>query len=174
MSAVGIRSLTNKLFDNSGATRGQRILRCLSIVLPLVAGCAHTTRQTTPPRKPPVATSEERAVTTGTDSTREYSGEWESGVDVSVFHGCNGTLPAKVRVSLAPGASEGARWSENAGSAPGRRTYYVRVRGILRGPVTHSGLGSRRDRDGGAEYELYVTRVLEVKPAGHPDCVIRR
>lgn len=109
-------------------------------------------------------------MSTTTDSTREYSGEWEPGLETSRFHGCNGTLPATVRVSLAPGASEGAHWSENTGGAPSRRTYYVRVRGILRGPLSQQRIGAA----GGAEFELYVTRVLEVKPPGQPNCVIHR
>ena len=133
----------------------------------LLSACAHGPRQTTTPRTPPAVPGDSRPVNTTTDSTREYSGEWESGLETSRFHGCNGTLPATVRVSLAPGASEGARWSENTGGAPTTRTYFVRVRGILRGPLPHQKIGAA----GGAEYELYVTRVLEVKPPHQPNCV---
>lgn len=93
-----------------------------------------------------------------------------SRVETSLFHGCNGTLPVTVRVRLAPGASEGAHWSENTGGAPTTRTYYVRVRGILHGPLPQQRIGAA----GGGEYELYVTRVLEVKPPGQPNCVIHR
>ena len=107
------------------------------------------------------------------DSTREYSGEWESGFETSVFRGCNGTVPGNVWVSLAPGASAGTRWSDNTVSA-GTRTYYVRVRGILRGPADRRRVGTGYGHLGGADYELYITRVLEVKPPGAPNCVIRR
>lgn len=109
-----------------------------------------------------------------TDSTREYSGEWESGFESSVFRGCNGTVPANVWVSMAPGASASTRWSDNVGRGASTRTYFVRVRGILRGPAVRRGLGSGYGHLGIADYELYVTRVLEVKPPGEPNCVIHR
>jgi hypothetical protein len=109
-----------------------------------------------------------------TDSTREYGGEWESGFETSVFRGCNGTVPARVWVRLAPGASAGTRWSDNVGSAASTRTYFVRVRGILRGPADRRVIGSGYGHLGSADYELYVTRVLEVKPPGEPNCTIRR
>lgn len=149
------------------------ILFRLSTVLVVAAACARPVRQTTPARVPPAPSSESRAASAPTDSTREYSGEWESGVETSLFRGCNGTLPAKVWVSLAPGASEGARWLDNS-SAARTRTYYVRVRGIVRGLAERRGSGGRPGDLGGAEYELYVTRVLEVKPSGQPHCVVKR
>jgi hypothetical protein len=111
--------------------------------------------------------------TTG-DSTREYSGEWESGFESSVFRGCNRTVPGNVWVSLAPGANVGTQWSDNTGSGVRTRTYYVRVRGILRGPADRRRSGAGYGHLGSADYELYITRVLEVKPPGEPNCVIER
>jgi hypothetical protein len=113
-------------------------------------------------------------VNTTTDSTREYSGEWESGVEISVFRGCNGTVPGKVWVTLAPGANASTQWSDNTRSATSTRTYYVRVRGILRGPADRRRIDAGYGHLGGANYELYVTRVLEVKPPRQPNCVIQR
>jgi hypothetical protein len=110
---------------------------------------------------------------TTVDSTREYSGEWESGFETSVFRGCNGTVPGNVWVSLAPGANAGTRWSDSS-SAGSTRTYFVRVRGILRGPADRRRIGAGYGHLGGADYELYVTRVLEVKRPGEPKCVIHR
>lgn len=109
-----------------------------------------------------------------TDSTREYSGEWESGSVTSVFRGCNGTMLGHVWVRLAPGATMGARWYDNSGGAASTRTYFVRVRGILRGPANRPETGTGYGRHGASDYELYVTRVLEVKPPGQPNCTIRR
>lgn len=140
----------------------------------LLTACAHTPRQSTPPRVPPTSSAESPAAITTTDSTREYTGEWETGFETSVFRGCNGSMPAKVWVSLAPGASANARWSDNTRAAANTRTYYVRVRGILRGPASHRRLGDGFGHLGGSDYELYVTRVLEVKPPGEPNCLIRR
>ena len=109
------------------------------------------------------------------DSTRDYSGEWETGFEKSVFRGCNGSTPPKVWVTLARDATVGARWSEsNVGGGASTRTYYVRVRGILRGPAAHGHIGDGYGHLGGADYELYVIRVLEVRPPGEPNCVIRR
>ena len=143
-------------------------------VLLLLSACAHTPRQSTSARVPPISSAEAPAANPTTDSTREYAGEWETGFETSVFRGCNGSTPAKVWVSLAPGASERARWSDNTGASANTRTYYVRVRGILRGPASHRRLGDGYGHLGGSDYELYVTRVLEVKPPGEPNCLIRR
>ena len=162
-NAGHIRNLMRKLFHALPAGDARATAAKLSIVLVLLAGCARAARQTTPARVPPSTPSREsQPVNTTTDSTRDYSGEWESGFESSILRGCNGTLPPKVWVSLAPGASEGAHWTEHNGGAPTTTTYYVRVRGILRPPQAHR------------PYELYVTRVLEVKPPGQPNCVIRR
>src|SRR5689334_10463136 len=144
------------------------------MVLLLVTACAHSGRQkTAPARVPPPTSSESRSVSATIDSTREYSGEWESGLETSVFRGCNGTMPGKVWVSLSPDANVGTRWSDNSSRAS-TRTYYVRVRGILRGPVDRRRAGTGYGHLGVSDYELYVTRVLEVKPPGEPNCVIRR
>jgi hypothetical protein len=141
----------------------------------IVAACARAPRQTKPVPLPAAPSSESSSTITGADSTREYTGEWETGFESSVFRGCNGSTPAKIWISLAPGATVGARWSEsNVGGGANSRTYYVRVRGILRGPAAHRRLGDGYGHLGAADYELYVTRVLEVKPPGEPNCVIRR
>ncbi|HEY2855168.1 MAG TPA: hypothetical protein VGJ18_20085 [Gemmatimonadaceae bacterium] len=69
----------------------------------------------------------------------------------------------------------GTRWSDsNIGGGANTMTYYVRVRGILRGPAAHRRIGDGYGHLGAADYELYVTRVLEVKPPGEPNCIIRR
>jgi hypothetical protein len=102
-----------------------------------------------------------------------YSGEWESGFESSVFQGCNGTAPRKVWLTLAPGAARGVEWPGTVGASATRR-YFVRVRGILRGPVVdRRRVGGGYGHLGGSDYELYVTRVLEVKPPGEPSCAIR-
>jgi hypothetical protein len=48
------------------------------------------------------------------------------------------------------------------------------MRGILRGPAPHRAVVSGYGHLGGFDYELYVIRVLQVKPPGEPDCVIKR
>jgi hypothetical protein len=144
--------------------------------LALVAGCTRTVRQTPSARVPPAprTSTESRAANTSPDSTREYSGELESGFETSVFRGCNGSTPAKVWVTFAPDATVGAHWSDNTGGAATTRRYYVRMRGILRGPAPHRGAASGYGHLGGFDYELYVIRVLEVKPPGEPNCAIKR
>lgn len=150
-------------------------LACPAVMVLLsVTACARSAPETTPARVPPAVSAEPHVTNTTTDSTREYTGDWETGFETSVFRGCNGSTPAKVWVRLAPGASESARWSDNTGAAANTRTYYVRVRGILRGPTTHRKIGDGYGHLGGSDYELYVTRVLEVKAPGEPNCVIRR
>jgi hypothetical protein len=74
---------------------------------------------------------------------------------------------------MAPGASAGTRWLDNIGRGASTRTYYVRVRGILRGPADRRRVGAGYGHLGSADYELYITRVLEVKTPGEPNCVIR-
>src|SRR5690348_6993698 len=150
-----------------------RALFSMSAAMVLAAACAHSTRQAVPARMPPAPISEPHAVTTSSDSTREYSGEWESGVETSVFRGCNRTVPANVWVSLAPDAVVDTKWSDNAAGRT-TRTFYVRVRGILRGPADRQRVGAGYGPRGVADYELYITRVLEVKPPGQPNCAIHR
>lgn len=145
----------------------------IEMFLLLIAGCAHPVRQT-PPRVPPPSSSESRAMNVVTDSTREYSGEWESGIETSIFRGCNGTMPGHVWVKLAPSATMGARWYDNSGGAASTRTYFVRVRGILRAPANRRETGTGYGHSSASDYELYVTRVLEVKPPGQPNCIIQR
>lgn len=154
-------------------TRGcvWRFFHVLALVL---AACTRAAHQSTAPRVPAASSAESPIAKPTTDSTREYTGEWETGFETSVFRGCNGSTPAKVWVRLAPGASESARWSDNTGAAANTRTYYVRVRGILRGPASHRKIGDGYGHLGGSDYELYVTRVLEVEPPGEPNCLIRR
>ena len=139
-----------------------------------ISACAHSPPQTKATRAPSPPSTASPPVKTSTDSTREYTGEWVSGFESSEFRGCNGTMPAKVWATLAPGAAATARWSDSTGSAASPRIYYVRVRGILRGPAMRRGLAGGYGRLGNADYELYVTRVLEVKPPGQPNCSIRR
>ena len=142
-------------------------------IIALAAACAHPSRQPAPARAPSTPSSASRPANTAVDSTREYRGEWESGFETSTFRGCNGTLPAKIWVSIAEDANTGTKWLDSVGTG-GVRRYYVRVRGILRGPADRRKLGAGYGHLGGADYELYITRVLEVKPPGEPNCTIRR
>ena len=144
----------------------------VATVVMFAAGCAHASQQAPSARVPPASNTGSRAASAAPDSTRDYSGEWESGFEQSVFRGCNGTVPSNVWVSLAPSASAGTQWSDNTAAAS-TRTYYLRVRAILRGPADRR-RGGGYGHLGHADYELYVTRVLEVKPPGQPNCVIRR
>ena len=165
-------------FLTSNSTLGRMRLPvksfCLLTVSLLVAACAQRTRQPIPARVPAAFSGDSPSRNTSTDSTREYTGEWETGFESSIFRGCNGSTPPKVWISLAPGATVGARWSESNIGGANARTYYVRVRGILRGPAAHRRIGDGYGHLGGADYELYVIRVLEVKPPGEPNCVVRR
>ena len=145
----------------------------IAAVVVLAAACAHPAQQSAPARRPSTASSPARSTNTAVDSTREYRGEWESGFETSIFRGCNGTLPEKIWVSLAANANAGTKWLDSIGTA-GIRRYYVRVRGILRGPADRRKLGAGYGHLGSADYELYITRVLEVKPPGEPNCAIRR
>src|SRR5690242_1568034 len=151
----------------------RRVVRTAAIVL--LAACARSSPQPTPPRQPssPSSQAHPRAAAATPDSTREYRGEWESGFETSTFRGCNGSLPEKIWVSLAENANLGTKWLDSIGTG-GTRRYYVRVRGILRGPVDRRKLGAGYGHLGTADYELYITRVLEVKPPGEPNCAIRR
>ena len=139
----------------------------------LAAGCARPAQQPPPARRPSATSSQSRPANIASDSTREYRGEWESGFETSTFRGCNGTLPEKIWVSLAADANTGTKWLDSIGTG-GIRRYYVRVRGILRGPVDRRKLGTGYGHLGSADYELYITRVFEVKPPGEPNCSIRR
>lgn len=141
--------------------------------LVLAAACARSSGRHAPARPSSTPSSQSRSANTPSDSTREYRGEWESGSEISIFRGCNGTLPEKIWVSLAPDANVGTKWLDSIGTA-GIRRYYVRVRGILRGPADRRKLGAGYGHLGNADYELYITRVLEVKPPGEPNCTIRR
>ena len=145
----------------------------LSSVLVLAIACARSMPQTTAAAVPPENTRGGAVITT-TDSTREYSGEWESGFEMSAFRGCNGTVPANVWLSFAPGATADTHWPGNMSGAANTRTYYMRVRGILRGPADRRRIGGGYGHLGGANYELYVTRVLDVKIPGEPNCTIQR
>jgi len=147
-------------------------VRVVGIVI-LVAACVRPAQQPAPARRPSTPSSQSRPANTALDSTREYRGEWESGFETSTFRGCNGTLPEKIWVSLAANANAGTRWLDSIGTG-GIRRYYVRVRGILRGPADRRKLGAGYGHLGSADYELYITRVLEVKPPGEPNCTIRR
>jgi len=93
---------------------------------------------------------------------------------MSDFRGCNGTVPVNVWLSFAPGATTGIHWPGNMSSAADTKTYYMRVRGILRGPADRRRVGGGYGHLGGADYELYVTRVLDVEIPGEPNCTIQR
>src|SRR5690242_7222278 len=94
-----------------------------SALVVLIAACSRSAPRTTPARVPPpparvpsTSSSESHAPATTGDSTREYSGEWESGVETSVFRGCNRSVPASVWVTLAPDAVLDTKWSDNPGA----------------------------------------------------------
>ena len=139
----------------------------------VISACARSAQQPAPAHRPSTPATPSRPATVVVDSTREYRGEWESGFETSTFRGCNGTLPDKIWVSVADNANVGTKWLDSIGTG-GIRRYYVRVRGILRGPADRRKLGSGYGHLGGADYELYITRILEVKPPGEPNCTIRR
>ena len=156
----------------SGSRVATLLVRSVTIVA-LIAACARSSRHAEPPRTPSTPSSQSRPANTPLDSTREYRGEWESGFETSTFRGCNGTLPEKIWVSLAADANVGTKWLDSVGTG-GIRRYYVRVRGILRGPADRQKRGAGYGHLGSADYELYITRVLEVKRPGEPNCTIRR
>ena len=150
-----------------------RVLRRSFVALLLADACSHPARQPGPQR-PPTQSSDSRVQKARADSTREYRGEWESGFETSTFRACNGAVFSNVWLTLAPGATTDVRWpNENLG---GRNTftYYVRVRGILRGPADRRHAGGGYGHLGSADYELLVTRLLEVRLPGEPDCPVRR
>ena len=158
------------------------VFRC-SCALFLLAACARAPAPAPAPapggqaatgRKPAPQSSEERIERARVDSTREYRGEWESGFETSTFRGCNGTVVANVWLTLASGATAGVQWPAENVSGRNGTTYYVRVRGILRGPADRRRVGGGYGHLGSADYELFVTRLLEIKPPGEPNCVIKR
>jgi hypothetical protein len=144
------------------------------VVLLLVAACAHAARRAAPSESPQTQSNEARVPKPRADSTREYRGEWDSGFETSTFRGCNGTVFANVWLTLAPGATAGVRWPIESFARGNTITYYVRVRGILRGPADRQRVGGGYGHLGAADYELFVTRLLDMKPAGEPSCVVRR
>jgi hypothetical protein len=151
-----------------------RVLLRSAVVFFVTGACARQARHATSAEKPPAQSNESRAPRARSDSTQEYRGEWDSGFETSTFRGCNGAVFSNVWLTLAPGATTGVRWpNENLG---GRNTftYYVRVRGILRGPADRRRVGGGYGHLGSADYELLVTRLLEVKLPGEPNCVVRR
>jgi hypothetical protein len=151
-----------------------RVLLRSAVVFLVAGACARQARHATSAERPPAQSNESRIQRARADSTQEYRGEWDSGFETSTFRGCNGTVFSNVWLTLAPGATTGVRWpNENLG---GRNTftYYVRVRGILRGPADRRRVGGGYGHLGSADFELLVTRLLEVKLPGEPDCVVRR
>ena len=143
------------------------------VVVLLLAACARSARQATAPERPQAQRNESPVEKQRVDSIREYRGEWDSGFETSTFRDCNGTVFANVWLTLAPGATAGVQWPTESFSRGMTITYYVRVRGILRGPAdrrVRAGYGHL----GSADYELLVTRLLEVKPPGEANCVVRR
>ena len=144
------------------------------MALLLTVACARPARQTASTERPRASSADSRVQRARTDSTREYRGEWESGFETSTFRACNGAVFSNVSLALAPGATADVQWpNENPG---GRNTftYYIRVRGILRGPADRRQAGGGYGHLGSADYELLVTRLLEVRLPGEPDCVVRR
>jgi hypothetical protein len=145
-----------------------------SVVCLLAAACARPARQTTPAERPPAQSNETRVQRARPDSTQEYRGEWDSGFETSTFRSCNGAVFSNVWLTLAPGATTDLRWPDENLGGRNTFTYYVRVRGILRGPADRRRVGSGYGHLGRADYELLVTRLLEVRLPGKPDCVVRR
>ena len=140
----------------------------------LAAACARPARQATLPERAQTQSSDSRLQKARADSTREYRGEWDSGFETSTFRGCNGTVFANVWLTLAPGAIADVQWPNESFARGNTITYYVRVRGILRGPADRRHGGAGYGHLGRGDYELFVTRLLEVKPAGEPNCDVRR
>jgi hypothetical protein len=151
-----------------------RVLLRSSLVLLVAGACARQARHATSRERPPAQSNESRAQRASSDSTQEYRGEWESGLETSTFRGCNGAVYSNVWLTLAPGATTGVRWPNDNPGGRNTFTYYVRVRGILRGPADRRRGGGGYGHLGSADYELLVTRLLEVKLPGEPDCVVRQ
>lgn len=135
--------------------------------------CAQPARQTASTEKPRAQSTESRVQRARADSTREYRGEWESGFETSTFRGCNGAVVSNVWLTLAPGATTHVRWPDENLGGRNTFTYYVRLRGTLRGPADRRH-GGGYGHLGSADYELLVTRLLEVRLPGQPDCVVTR
>lgn len=150
-----------------------RVLPRSALVL-LLADCARPARQTTPTERPKAQSAELRAQRARVDSTREYRGEWDAGFETSTFRACNGAVFSNVWLTLAPGAAADVQWPNDNLGGRNTFTYYVRVRGILRGPADRRHVGSGYGHLGRADFELYVTRLLEVRLPGEPDCVVKR
>src|SRR2546423_10680093 len=118
-----------------------RVLLRSSVVLLLAGACARPARQNTPSERPPTQSNESRVQKARADSTQEYRGEWDSGFQTSTFRGCNGTVFSNVWLTLAPGATTGARWPNDNLGGRNSFTSFVRVRGIFRGPADRRRVG---------------------------------
>ena len=151
-----------------------RVLLRSSAVFLLAGACARPARQPASAERPVAQSTESRVQKARADSTQEYRGEWDSGFETSTFRGCNGAVFSNVWLTLAPGATTGVRWPDENLGGRNTFTYYVRVRGILRGPADRRRVGGGYGHLGSADYELFVTRLLEVRLPGEPHCVVRR
>lgn len=160
--------------DRFHVVRARELLTRSCIVLLLAGACTRPARQTAPTERRPAPTTDSRVQRARADSTREYRGEWESGFETSTFRACNGAVFSNVWLTLAPGATADVRWPDENLGGRNTFTYYVRVRGILRGPADRRHGGAGYGHLGTADYELLVTRLLEVRLPGEPDCVVRR
>lgn len=140
----------------------------------LAGACTRAARQRTSTDLPPAQSTTSHIQRARADSIREYRGEWESGFETSTFRACNGAVFSNVSLTLAPGATTDVQWPNENPAGRNTFTYYIRVRGILRGPADRRQAGGGYGHLGSADYELLVTRLLEVRLPGEPDCVVRR
>jgi hypothetical protein len=143
---------------------------CICAVLPIVVACFRQRVEPVQSREPvlPIDTA---AVTSSSDSVREYRGEWESEFESSVFRQCDVKIPGSTWLQFA--ANVRPQFPPRA-NVVASNNYYVRVLGILRGPADRRQFGAGFGHGNGSDYELYVTRILELKLPDETTCSVPR
>jgi hypothetical protein len=142
-------------------------MRCSALMLVVLGSVA--LRAQGPPTESSQPIDSQRVQAQG-DSIREYHGEWESDFEASEFRDCDKAIAGKVWLAFAPGVAVKFP-KDNRLHVLIPTTVYVRVRGILRGPAPRPRrIGSGYGHGNGSDYELYVTRVLEVKLQEESEC----
>jgi hypothetical protein len=137
-----------------------------------LASCART-----PASRPAVQREAPPTIPAPADSVREYSGKWTTGFEESSFQECTSSVSGSIWLTIARGATI-PRPPSSVPASPtslplhtGATSYYIRAMGILRGPADRRKLGGGYGHLNGSDYQLFVTRVIELAPAADvPGC----
>jgi hypothetical protein len=144
--------------------------RTTLVVVAIALGCARSSGGSSAPSVSGVSVADAVALASR-DSIREYRGEWESEFEMSKFRACAGEIEGSIWLAFSPGVLP--KFPERANVLTSN-TYYLRVLGILRGPAPRRRLGDGYGHGNASDYELVVTRILELKLPDESTCTIPR